>query len=148
MALQLNQHSWQAEVGAPDARDAIGSSGKTVPISADMSFQRAGRSGRRDTEDAARTGRDATVQDQMGRNAAEAARQNEVYDQAVGTHADLTLSPRANNALRSSMVTPKVTRTIPIDVAHLNYINTEEVACQGIRNVRQAARVQGRHLSQ
>jgi hypothetical protein len=72
----------------------------------------------------------------MGRNAAEAARQNEVYDQAVGTHVDLTLSPRANNALRSSMVTPKVTRTIPIDLAHLNYINTEEVPCQGIRNVR------------
>jgi hypothetical protein len=26
MALQLNQHSWQAEVGALDASDAIGSS--------------------------------------------------------------------------------------------------------------------------
>ena len=55
---------------------------------------------RRDIEDAARTQRDATVLEQMGRNAAEAARQNEVYDQAVGTHVDLTLSPRANNALR------------------------------------------------
>ena len=45
MALQLNQHSWQAEVGALDARDTIGSTDQMVPISADMSFQRAGRSG-------------------------------------------------------------------------------------------------------
>jgi len=59
------------------------------------------------------------------------------------THVDLTLSPRANNALRSSMVTPKVTRMIPIDVAHLNYINTEEVACQGIRNVRPCSKGTG-----
>ena len=34
------------------------------------------------------------------------------------------------------MVTPKVTRKIPIDEAHLNYINADEDACQGIRNVR------------
>jgi hypothetical protein len=72
----------------------------------------------------------------MKRSAAEAARQNDVYDQEIGTHIDLTSSPRANNALKSSMVTPKVTRTIQIDVAHLNYINAEEDACQGIRNVR------------
>jgi hypothetical protein len=45
MALQLNQHSWQAEVGALDASDAIGLSDQTAPISADMTFQRAGRSG-------------------------------------------------------------------------------------------------------
>ena len=45
MAMQLNQHSWQAEVGALDASDAIGSSNQTAPISADMTFQRAGRSG-------------------------------------------------------------------------------------------------------
>ncbi len=71
---------------------------------------------RRDIEDAARTRRDATVLEQMGRNAAEAARQNEVYNQEVEAHADLTASPRAK-ALRSSMVTPKVTRKIPIDEA-------------------------------
>jgi hypothetical protein len=45
MAMQLNQRSWQAEVGALDASDAIGSSDQTAPISADMIFQRAGRSG-------------------------------------------------------------------------------------------------------
>jgi len=45
MALQLNQHSWQAEVDALDASDAIGSSDQTAPISADMTFQRAGMSG-------------------------------------------------------------------------------------------------------
>ena len=43
--LQLNQHSWQAEVGALDASDAIGSSNQTASISTDMTFQRAGRSG-------------------------------------------------------------------------------------------------------
>jgi hypothetical protein len=42
MALQLNQHSWQAEVGAFDASDAIGSSGQMAPKPAN---QRAGRSG-------------------------------------------------------------------------------------------------------
>jgi hypothetical protein len=94
------------------------------------------REPQQDTEDDARTRRDATVLEQMERNAVEAARQNEEYDQEIGTHIDLTSSPRANNALRSSMVTPKVTRTTPIDVAHLNYINAEEDACQGIRNVR------------
>jgi hypothetical protein len=38
MAMQLNQHSWQAEVGALDASDAIGSSNQMAPISADMTF--------------------------------------------------------------------------------------------------------------
>jgi hypothetical protein len=32
MALQLTQHSWQAEVGALDASDAIGSSDQTADI--------------------------------------------------------------------------------------------------------------------
>jgi len=45
MALQLNQHSWQAEVGALNPSNAIGSSNQMAPISADMTFQRAGRSG-------------------------------------------------------------------------------------------------------
>ena len=38
MALQLNQHSWQAEVGALDASDATGSSGQTAPKSSDMTL--------------------------------------------------------------------------------------------------------------
>jgi hypothetical protein len=71
---------------------------------------------RQDTKKDTRTRRDATVLEQKGRNAAEAARQNEVYNQEVEAHADLTASPRAK-ALRSSMVTPKVTRKIPIDEA-------------------------------
>ena len=96
----------------------------------------AAREPRQDTEDDARTRQDATVLEQMERNAAEAARQNEVYDQEIGTHIDLTSSPRTSTALRSSMVTPKVTRKIPINEAHLNYINAEEDAVQGIRNVR------------
>ncbi len=52
---------------------------------------------RRDTKDDARTRRDATVLEQMGLNAAEAAQQNEVYDQAVGTYVDLTCQQRTNN---------------------------------------------------
>ncbi len=96
----------------------------------------AAREPRQDTKEDARTRRDATVLEQMERNAAEAARQNEVYDQEIGTHIDLTSRPRASTALRSSMVTPKVTRKIPINEAHLNYIKAEEDAVQGIRNVR------------
>ena len=96
------------------------------------------REPRQETEEDARTRRDAKFLEQMTRSAAEAARQNEMYDQEIGTHINLTSSPspRADNALKSSMVTPKVTRVVPIDVAHLNYINAEEDACQGIRNVR------------
>jgi hypothetical protein len=94
------------------------------------------REPRQETEEDARTRRDATFLEQMERSAAEAARQNDMYDQEIGTHIDLTSSPRASNALKSSMVTPKVTRVIPIDAAHLDYINAEEGACQGIRNVR------------
>ena len=45
MALQLYQHSWQAEVGALDASDATGPSEQTAPILADITFQGAGRSG-------------------------------------------------------------------------------------------------------
>ncbi len=100
------------------------------------------REPRQETEEDARTQRDASggvmCEVPMTRSAAEAARQNDMYDQEIGTHIDLTSSPslRVNNALKSSMVTPKVTRVIPIDVAHLNYINAEEDARQGIRNVR------------
>jgi hypothetical protein len=63
-----------------------------------------------ETEEDARTRRDSSFLEQMKRSAAEAARQNEMYDHEIGTHIDLTSSPRANNALKSSMVTPKVTR--------------------------------------
>ena len=42
MALQLYQHSWQAEVGALDASDATGQSEQTAPILADITFQGAG----------------------------------------------------------------------------------------------------------
>ena len=42
MALQLNQHSWQAEVGAFDASDAIGSSGQTAAKLADMTLLESG----------------------------------------------------------------------------------------------------------
>jgi hypothetical protein len=43
MALQLNQHSWQAEVGALDASDAIGSSGQTATKLADMTLSESGK---------------------------------------------------------------------------------------------------------
>ena len=94
------------------------------------------REPQQDTEDNAGTQRDASLQDPTKRSASEAARQNEEDKQEIGTHIDLTSSPRATTALKSSMVTPKVTRVIPIDAAHLTYINAEEGACQGIRNVR------------
>jgi len=43
MALQMNQHSWQAEVGVLDASDAIGSSGQTAPKPAGMTLSESGK---------------------------------------------------------------------------------------------------------
>ena len=41
------------------------------------------------------------------------------------------------------MVTLKVTQKIPIDEVHHNYINADEDACQGIRNVRPCSKGTG-----
>ena len=44
MTMQLNQHSWQAEVGALDASDTIiGSSEQTAPKPADMTLSESGK---------------------------------------------------------------------------------------------------------
>lgn len=59
-----------------------------------------------------------------------ASRQHEVPDTESEAIVNLT------KKLRSSMVTPKVWRIIPIDEAHLQYITSDPDAVQGIWNVR------------